>query len=235
MSDTRSSAIVKVLFSVAFVAALASISLLYTYLSTAEDRVLKSLDSAKVLVATQALPKGTSLAEATNRKLIELRSYPVKSVPKNSLQAIDSSNQDLVALGEIPPGQILLSESFGSKVLPQVALNPGPGKVAVTVELDYGARLGSFLKPGVEVSIFATYTDAKSGAKSTKLLFDSLQILAIGDKVSQEPVVAEDASSNFVTFAVAIEKANSLIEATQSASLYLALPNSTTASAVNNL
>lgn len=235
MSDTRSSAIVKVLFAVAFVAALASISLMYTYVSTAEDRVLKSLDSAKVLVSIQTLPKGTSLIEASNKKLVELRSYPIESVPKNSLQIIDANNQNLVALGEIPPGQILLAESFGAKVLPKVALNPGVGKVAVTVELDYGARLGSFLKPGVEVSIFSTYTDTKTGLRSTKLLFEALEILAIGDQVSQEPVETKDVSANFVTFAVAIDKANLLIEATQSASLYLALPNSITASAVNNL
>lgn len=228
MSDKRSSVAIKVLFSVAVLSALVSLFLLFAFVSSADERVLKSLDSAKVLVAVQPLAKGTTLSSALEGSLIEERSYPVQSVPLNSLQEVTPANSALVALGDIAPGQILLRDAFGEQVAPQVELKPSDGKFAVTVELGYGARLGTFLRPGVNVSIFATYTDQNSGKKTTRLLFESIQILAIGGQATQEGSETQSDESNFVTFAVDVEKADELIEAAQSASLYLALPGSTT-------
>lgn len=234
MSSNRSSVIIKALFTLATFSALISLFLLYTFVSTAEERALKSLDSAKVLVATKILPEGTSLRSALDGNLIEERSYPVQSVPKNSLQKIELANENLVALAEIRPGQILLVESFAEKVPPKVELSPEVGKVAVTVELGYGARLGTFLRPGVIVSLFGTYTDEKTGKKTTSLLYEQLEVLAIGDQVTQDAIDAKDSASNFVTFAVEINRANFLIEAAQSASLYLALPSSSAANKITS-
>lgn len=234
MSDKRSSVAIKLLFTIASLTAVFSLVLLFMYVSTADERVLKSFDSAKVLVATKTIAKGTSLDTAMSNSLVEERSYPVKSVPKNSLQQIDAANGSLVALGDIPAGQILLVEAFGAKVQPKVELSPEKGKVAVTVELGYGARLGTFLKPGIDVSLFATYTDSNSGKKTTSLLFQSIQILAIGDQVKQDAVNTKDSSANFVTFAVEIEKADKLIEAAQTAALYLALPSTNTTPVTNS-
>lgn len=224
MSDKRSSVAIRILFLIATFSAIISLVLLYSYVSSADERALKSLDTAKVLIATKEIPQGTTLDQALKLTLIDTRNYPVQSVPKNSLQEVTTSNGNLVALGDIAAGQILLVESFGERVPPKVELSPTKGNVAVTVELGYGARLGTFLKPGIYVSLFATTTDPKTAKKTTTLLFDSLEILAIGAQVSQDQTVAKDAASNFVTFAVAIDKASMLIEAAQTASLYLALP-----------
>jgi pilus assembly protein CpaB len=214
---------------VAAISAIVSLFLLYAYVATAEDRVLKSLDSAKVYVAVNTLAAGTSLNDALNSNLIQERSYPAQAVPLNSIQEVTSSNGSLVALSDLAPGEILLQEAFGEKILPKVDVNPGIGKVAVTVELGFGAKLGNFLKPGVEVSIYATIASDEADGRTTQLLFERIQILAIGGQVdSQTPTT--DASSNFVTFAVEVSEAEKLIEAAQSASLYLALPGAQTTS-----
>lgn len=229
MSDKRSSTAIRLLFVVAAISAIASLFLLYTYVATTENRVLKSLDSAKVYVAVNTLTAGTSLNDALNSNLIQERIYPVQSVPLNSIQEVTSSNGSLVALSDLAPGEILLQEAFGEKILPKVDVNPGIGKVAVTVELGFGAKLGNFLKPGVEVSIYATIASDEADGRTTQLLFERIQILAIGGQVdSQTPTT--DASSNFVTFAVEVSEAEKLIEAAQSASLYLALPGAQTTS-----
>lgn len=226
MSDKRSSVAIRLLFVAAAISAIVSLFLLYTYVATAEDRVLKSLDSAKVYVAVSTLAKGTSLNDALSAKTIEQRSYPVQSLPKNSIQEVTPEIGTLVALSDIAPGQILLVEAFGERVSPKVDVNPGAGKVAVTVELGFGAKLGNFLKPGVEVSIYAT-TATEAEGRVTKLLFERIQILAIGGQVDGETPTS-DAASNFVTFAVNVDEADKLIEAAQSASLYLALPSAQT-------
>lgn len=225
MSNKRSSVAIKLLFTLAAFTATLSLFFLYIYVSTADERVLKSLDSAKVLVSTKTILKGTSLNSAQGQDLIEIRSYPVRSLPKNSLQDVNEKNGYLVALGDIAPGQILLEDSFGERAIPKVDLNPSAGQVAVTVELSYGARLGTFLKPGIKVSLYATYTDNKTNAKSTKLLFDSIEILAIGGETTQKSVDPKETSSNFVTFSVDVGKADGLIQAAETASLYIALPN----------
>ena len=82
----RSFGVAKTLFALGATLALFALILIFQYLSTAEDRVLKSFDSVKVLVATESISRGTTLADAEARKLIEIRTYPAETTPLSSVQ-----------------------------------------------------------------------------------------------------------------------------------------------------
>lgn len=224
MASTKSGiGIVRILFAISITLLTVSVVLLLRYLSTADERALKNFDSAAVFVAVSDIPRGTSLLDAQASDLIEVKSYPVSSLPASSIQKIDSSNQSLVALSDLYPGQILTVELFGVRPITQIGLDIPIGHVALTLELSYAAHVASFIKPGVNVAVFATTLAENNRDAESKLLFDSLQILAIGNQVGDTAPESTDETSTFLTLAVEFNEVDKLLRANEISKLHLAL------------
>lgn len=215
----------KVLFAFAALLLLGAIVVTVQYLSTSEERALESFDSAEVLVAAQPIARGTSLFDAQENQLLELKTYPVETLPGNSIQEVTASNGNLVAQADLAPGQILVSEIFAERAIPSIALEIPTGSVAVTVELEYAARVASFVKPGVNVAVYSTSFDQNNKNAKTSLLFRTLRVLAVGTQTSIKESSSEEEISNYLTFAVQFDEADKLIKASQDSKLYLALLN----------
>lgn len=221
----RGVSIAKILFTFAALLLLGAIVLTVQYLSSADERALENFDSADVLVATQPIARGTSLFDAEKNQSIELKTYPVDTLPTSSLQQISASNGNLVAQADIAPGQILVNELFGERAIPQLAIDIPTGSVAVTVEMEYAARVASFIRPGVNVAVYSTTLDQNNKNAKTSLIFRTLRVLAVGDQTKISDQSNEEEISNYLTFAVPFDEADKLIKASQDSKIYLALLN----------
>lgn len=221
----RGVSIAKILFTFAALLMLGAIVLTVQYLSSADERALENFDSADVLVATQPIARGTSLFDAEKNQSIELKTYPVDTLPTSSLQQISASNGNLVAQADIAPGQILVNELFGERAIPQLAIDIPTGSVAVTVEMEYAARVASFIRPGVNVAVYSTTLDQNNKNAKTSLIFRTLRVLAVGDQTKISDQSNEEEISNYLTFAVPFDEADKLIKASQDSKIYLALLN----------
>jgi pilus assembly protein CpaB len=219
----RSLGVAKILFAFAVALSLFALVLIFQYLSTAEDRALKSFDTVKVLVATEPISRGTSLYDAEQQKLIEIRTYPAEALPLSSLEKISTANGNLVALMDVVPGQILVNEIFGDRIKPAIDFNLPAGKVAITLNLTYAARVAAFLKPGVNVALFSTSNEQNNRPSSTTTLFRSIQVLAIGQQIDPDKSMDVGEIADFVTVAVNYDQASQLIQAIQNSRIYLAL------------
>lgn len=219
----RSLGVAKILFAFAIALSLFALVLIFQYLSTAEDRALKSFDTVKVLVATEPISRGTSLYDAEQQKLIEIRTYPAEALPLSSLEKISTANGNLVALMDVVPGQILVNEIFGDRIKPAIDFNLPAGKVAITLNLTYAARVAAFLKPGVNVALFSTSNEQNNRPSSTTTLFRSIQVLAIGQQIDPDKSMDVGEIADFVTVAVNYDQASQLIQAIQNSRIYLAL------------
>lgn len=221
----RGVSIAKILFTFAALLLLGAIVLTVQYLSSADERALENFDSADVLVATQPIARGTSLFDAEKNQSIELKTYPVDTLPTSSLQQISATNGNLVAQADIAPGQILVNELFGERAIPQLAIEIPIGSVAVTVEMEYAARVASFIRPGVNVAVYSTTLDQNNKNAKTSLIFRTLRVLAVGDQTKISDQSNEEEISNYLTFAVPFDEADKLIKASQDSKIYLALLN----------
>ena len=151
-------------------------------------------------------------------------------IPKGAITAIDSGNQDLLAQTEIAGGQIVLADAFASS-LPQVtSLDIPEGRMALTVQLEDPAKVGSFLRPGSEISVFNTSeipasSDGQSAGHLTRLLIDRVRVLAIGPVSQQDSASAgsDSWSAQLVTLAVTTHQAELLVHGVRTGNLYLAL------------
>lgn len=212
--------------SLAVTAALTAGVLTLNYLSDTEKRVIKSYDNVNVMITKDVLPKGISLKSALEQGIIEQTQYPVKSRPDGSIESVDATNQDLLALTEIGPGQVLFKANFGTKVLAEGDIAIPAGKLAVTVQLKYESKVGSFIHPGSNIILFAT-TNATGGntQRVTKTLIRSVLVLAVGTQsASSKTEIAPDSQvANFITVAVSQREAEKLVHAAQSMSIYAGL------------
>ena len=78
---------------------------------------------------------------------------PAKSVPGDHLKAVDTTNESLLALGDIAPGQYILNSQFGTTPTGRKAISVDPGMVALTITLADASRVGTFLTPGSRIII----------------------------------------------------------------------------------
>ena len=102
--------------------------------------------------------------------------------------------------------------------------------MAVSVLLDDPAKVGPFLRPGSIIAIFETITQpAKTpGAPSlrtTRLLLDRAEVLAVGPVTQQQQADAADDAwqARLVTVAVDQLQAEKLVQGIQTGTPYMAL------------
>ena len=101
-----------VLLIAAIVVAALGAALVWMYADRADERAQADAAPVQVLVATVDIGAGTSGAAISEAASAELRTLPASAVPAGALSDLTPVT-DLVTLGPVFAGQILLQQIFG--------------------------------------------------------------------------------------------------------------------------
>ena len=218
-----------VTFAAALVLGLVVALGVFTYTSGANERALADQEAVEVLVSTQQILPGTTVAQAWEDGSFERSRVPSSNAPVGYLPA--DADPDFVAQSDIPAGQIVLGSAFGSELPVAETISLAEGEVAVTVELGDPQRVGTFLRPGSSIAIFNT-TETAEGEQRTRLLLSGVTVLAVGDATvdQSEDAQVQGAQTALVTLAANPQQAELIIHGAQTGSLYLALLGAETTS-----
>jgi len=218
------------------VVALVGVAALLLYVKSADSRAVAGLEPVSVFVAKEPVPAGTVLKDAVNAQLIVKDTLPKKSVPADYLKAVDSSNESLLALSDIAPGEYILNLQFGTTPMGTKAISVDPGMVALTITLADAPRVATFLTPGSRVALIDTWGYAATGPSAidkmhSRFLLDDVLVIAIGQSSLTPSQPSSDGSSSqssgsnsaLVTLAVTPDDALKVVHAQATGSLYAAL------------
>ncbi len=215
---------------IAALVAVLGVASVLVYANSADQRAVEAQTPTQVFVASGLVPSGTPLKDAVRQGLLTQTTVAEKGAPMGALKAVDATNESLLAVSDIQPGEYVLSSRFGSEVAGTKAISVPAGKVAVSVELGDASKVGSFVTPGSHIVLFNTY-DA-DGGPATKVLLDDVQVIAIGvttlTPVANTDEQAPAGSTSLVTVAVSPSQAAVLVHGIQTGRLYGALRDSDT-------
>lgn len=231
--------------------AIVGAALVLVYALRADQRALEGQQPERVYVVNETVPAGTSLKEALRLELIEPTQVARAGLPAGALQTVDPSNQELLALTDLPIGTYVLGTSFGEQPLGEKAIEVPEGMLAVSVELSDPGRVGTFVTPGSRIAIYNTYelkriddsdeADAYNEADihGTSILLDDVLVLALGqssltpsqpqaatdeDEPENTPVGVNEQTARFlVTVAVTPEESVRLVHSINQYQLYAGL------------
>lgn len=219
----------------AFVVAAIGTSLVFVYVSNANDRALADQSPVQVLVAKNQITPGTTIDQAQSSGSLEERAMPKASVVAGALSSIDSIKGQ-VALTTIYPGQQILGSLFGATAATTAAsdLAIPAGDVAVSYQFADPARVAGFVQPGSHVAIMLTTSaGGASGANAsdfTRILLPNALVIAVGPTTITPPQNPADANPEqlpraILTLALSQKDAQKLVYGSGKGQLYLALLN----------
>jgi pilus assembly protein CpaB len=197
------------------------------YVRQANERAVNGLKAETVMVATSAIPAGTSLSKAQHDHLLSTEKVPDSSLTTPAVQSVTAANEHLVMSGTVAKGQVLLQNMLASATT--VTSNGGfvipSGMVAVSVNMCISEAVAKYVTPGSNVAVFDTTAGngsqiqrscdtgrsvLNSGeihntqAASTLLVLKKAEVLAVG----QNPA-AQSASGSSSSAAVATDPSSS--------------------------
>jgi Flp pilus assembly protein CpaB len=222
------------------------------YVSGVEDKAQENAKQVPILVATDTIPEGMSVAEASSLGLIAQAEIAQSNVP---VDAVDSTDQlgNKVAVVDISARTpitnslwITRDQAFvtNSERIPE-------GMVAVTVSVDQVRGVAGLIVPGDRVNMMVTSTsDGEDGAEAAGAaggtavgfltnpaytMFQGVEVLFVGQRAGLSPSeqgedaeASEDSNqlvqggSNLLTLAVPAEAAE-IVASVGPASVYLSL------------
>ena len=230
----------------AAVIALVGAVLVLLYARGADARAVAAASPTTVYVTNEVVPAGTSMKDAVRLGQMTQTEVATAATPAGALTTIDDTNGALVALTDLAPGQYVLNAAFGEVPLGERALQVPSGKLAVSVQLNDPARVGTFVTPGSYLTVFMTYQiknlDTSEEAQifneeeinGTSILLDNVRVLAMGDASltpaqptgEGEEAVAEATPTFLVTLEVTPEQATRLVHGVNNYTLYAGLRGS---------
>lgn len=204
-----------------------------------------TVSNRTVLVAAKAIPAGMTLAQVRDGGYVTEQVRPTLQVPSDSLSAITADIESRVSVAPLAEGDILASSNFTATLVNSGPLSIPSGMMAVALEMPDPAKVGSFLRPGAEITIFSTVlipagTDGSTkDVKETKVLFPRVKVVAVGAAVTRAEADAAAGGPMLITVIVTPKQAQKLVFALQNTTLYFGLLNGETdvppSGAVNDL
>ncbi|MFC6703970.1 RcpC/CpaB family pilus assembly protein [Flexivirga alba] len=191
----------------ALVLALVGFGLVFSYVHGADARAVESQHPVTAFVVKKLVPAGTSLEQAQSQGLIAATKVAQSGRPAGVLDAVDATNQSLVATTDIQPGEFVMSARFGTSPVSQKAIGVPNGKVAIAVQLTDPQRVGQFITPGSHIVIYATHSIKRLGVSEEDKAFNQLgltgthvvladvEVIAFGTKPLQNPSNGNSASN----------------------------------------
>lgn len=215
-----------VLLIAAIVVAALGTALVWLYADRADDAAVADQSPVEVLVATVDIASGTSGAAIAEAAAVELRTLPAASVPAGALSDL-APVTDLVTLGPVFTGQVLLQQAFGTQQQAAGGLALPEGTMAISIQLGDPERVAGFVKPGSRVALFTTASGVGGvDEQQTTVLLPEALVVAVGPTV----VAPAEGSSNteeiptaILTLALNQEEAQRVILASQTTALYMGL------------
>ena len=227
-----------VLLLVAALIALAGTAMIVLYVQGIDARATKDQELVEVLVATDIIETGESVADAQESGKIEKAEVRRADLVEGSLSST-SSISDLVSISAIYPGEQLLAKKFGSLGDTQSLVIPDT-KMAISVELTDFERVAGFVNPGNEVAVFATAlepvkllpdNEEQRLGSLTRIVLTRVPVLGVGTtsvtsrttQTEDGEQVAEEVARTILTIAVTQDEAEKLIQADRTSELNFAL------------
>jgi len=222
------------------------------YVNHANARALAGQHAVTVLIARQAIPAGTSAADAQARGLLRAERLPSASVPADALAAITPDIAALVTDADVQPGQLLLRPMLVTKTRDATGLAVPRGKFAVAIQFCVPEAVAGYVQPGSQVAVFETTVGgnaniagqaACSGAHtftgaqhaSTRLVLPRVTVLAVGQSGAMPGTSGQSGAApssggaqnvSLITVAVSQADAGRLIQVSENGLPYLAIPAS---------
>ena len=118
----------------ALVVAALGTALVWMYANRADERAQADAAPVEVLVATSDIGAGTSGSAISEAAAVELRTLPAASVPAGALSDL-TPVIDLVTLGPVFSGQVLLQQVFGTQQQSGGGLTLPEGTMGISIQL----------------------------------------------------------------------------------------------------
>lgn len=166
-----------ILLIVAVLVAATGTALVFLYVQGVKQAAAAEQEMVEVLAATAPIQVGESMKAAQEAGKVDLIRVPKGSAVDGALSSAESL-QNKVALGPIFPGEQIIPQKFGDPGNEQVLKLP-KGKMAVSVQLSDPGRVAGFVKPGSEVTLFYSGTNA-DGDTFTRTLLERIEIVGVG-------------------------------------------------------
>ena len=226
-----------VLLLVAALIALAGTAMIVLYVQGIDARATKGQELVEVLVATEIIDTGETVADAQEAGKFEKTEVRRVDLVDGGLSST-SSISDLVAIGTIYPGEQLIARKFGSLGDTQGLVIPDD-KMAVSLELTDFERVAGFVNPGNEVAVFATALapvallpggEDRPLGSITRVVLARVPVLGVGTTSvtsrtteSEDGATTEEVARTILTIAVTQDEAEKLIQADRTSDLTFAL------------
>lgn len=194
---------------------------LLNYVRGIEDDVYEDAQPVEVLIAKADITKGTPASEALIS--VEKTDVPLSIRPATFVAPGDEDSlAGLVALGDIPANQIIVSGLFVDPTVVQATFRDQvhSGQVAISVAVEQVHAVAGYLQPGDEVNMLVLHENTDCAAEEdeqqqneetadpslggidageycsytqpARYLFQKVRVAAVGDR--QSPVVADPES-----------------------------------------
>jgi pilus assembly protein CpaB len=215
-----------ILLIAAIVVAALGTALVWMYADRADKAAIADQNPVDVLVATVDVAAGTSGAAMAEAASVELRTLPEGAIPEGALSDLTGVTE-LVTLGPVFTGQVLLQKAFGTQQQAAGGLALPEGTIAVSIQLGDPQRVAGFVKPGSRVALFTTATGVGDVAEQqTTVLLPEVLVVAVGPTVvapAQGSSNTEEIPTAILTLALDQEEAQKVILASQTTALYMGL------------
>lgn len=196
--------------------------LVATYVVGADQRALAQFDPVEVLVVTEDIPQGGSIALGTNAVL---RPVPKTAVVPGALTSGEPVS-NLVAATALHPGEQVLADRFvAPEDLSGDAVVVPDEFVQVTVALSPDRVIGGRLEAGDTVGLVMSLTEPPTSQTILhRLLVSRVQAIQPTEEQGEN---APPEGSQFVTFAVSAIDAERIVWAAEHAMIWLTLERET--------
>jgi len=124
------------------------------YVQSAKDRAVAGERMVDVLVVTDTVAKGTTVAALADS--VETEQVPAKVRAEQAVASLDELEQTSVAVVDLVPGEQVVATRFASPLAAADGRAAGD-QLTVTVSLEPERALGGQLRPGDTVAVLASF------------------------------------------------------------------------------
>jgi pilus assembly protein CpaB len=212
------------------------------YVASLERGVAAEDEPIEVLVAQEAVARGTSAEEMLEAGLVVRQSIPRRYVAEGAVSSTASIEGQVLA-EDVSRGEQITQARFRFPSQAGLAFSIPEDFVAVTISNNAVKGVAGLVKPNDHVMVVVTLDPGPDGEVLTQVLLPRARVLAIGTAVGAEPAETQQQTSggglagsqqadgqqaaSTITLALSPEDVEKLVFAEETGSVWLALLGST--------
>jgi len=177
-------------------------------------------ETADIVVAKTELAAGTRLSSQT----LAVRKIPVDFVQSGAIRPEDFARIDGKAIAyDVKSGEMIMWSQMEAVRAPTFSARLAPGQRAITVVVDEINSLSGMLEPGDLIDLM--FAVDQNGAKVVLPLLQSVQVMATGQRMVDDPKSGETNQFATVTLNTTPDQAKNIIVARETGKLTALLRN----------